>query len=135
VLRDIIASQAVRVVELNEIFRQAKESLIIADDHRINCGQIPPLKPSRDKLDDLYFIEQEDPKAVLKTIFDLVKGRIPRRFGLDPIDDIQILTPMHKGTVGASNLNRELQKALNTSEDDLIRGSRAFHVRDKVMQK
>jgi exodeoxyribonuclease V alpha subunit len=134
VLRDIIASGAVPVVELNEIFRQAKESLIIVNAHRINGGQIPPLKPSRDKLDDFYFIELEDPEEVLKTILDLVKGRIPRRFGFDPIDDIQILTPMHKGTVGASNLNTELQKALNPSEDELIRGSRAFHVRDKVMQ-
>jgi exodeoxyribonuclease V alpha subunit len=71
---------------------------------------------------------------VLKTVLDLVKGRITRRFKFDPIDDIQVLTPMHKGTVGASNLNMELQKALNPSEQELIRGSRAFHVRDKVMQ-
>jgi exodeoxyribonuclease V alpha subunit len=134
VLRDIIASRAVPVVELNEIFRQAKESLIIVNAHKINSGQIPPLKASREKLDDFYFIEQEDPEEVLKTVLDLVKKRIPRRFRVDPIDDIQVLTPMHKGTVGASNLNTELQKALNPSEDELIRGSRAFHVRDKVMQ-
>ena len=134
VLRDIIASGAVPVVELNEIFRQAKESLIIVNAHRINSGQIPPLKPSREKLDDFYFIEQEDPEEVLKTILDLVKKRIPGRFRFDPIDDIQVLTPMHKGTVGASNLNMELQKALNPSEEELIRGSRAYHVRDKVMQ-
>ena len=134
VLRDIISSGAVPVVELNEIFRQAKESLIVVNAHRINSGQIPPLKPSKDKLDDFYFIEQEDPEEVLKTILDLVKQRIPKRFRVDPIDDIQVLTPMHKGTVGASNLNTELQKALNPSEDELIRGSRAFHVRDKVMQ-
>jgi exodeoxyribonuclease V alpha subunit len=134
VLRDIIASGAVPVVELNEIFRQAKESLIIVNAHRINSGQIPPIKPSREKLDDFYFIEQEDPEEVLNTILDLVKKRIPHRFKVDPIDDIQVLTPMHKGTVGASNLNMELQKALNPSDDELIRGSRAFHVRDKVMQ-
>jgi exodeoxyribonuclease V alpha subunit len=134
VLRNIIASGAVPVVELNEIFRQAKESLIIVNAHRINNGEIPPLKPSKEKLDDFYFIEQEDPDEVLKTILDLVKERIPQRFRFDPIDDIQILTPMHKGTVGASNLNVELQKALNPSEDELIRGSRAFHLRDKVMQ-
>jgi exodeoxyribonuclease V alpha subunit len=134
VLRDIIASGSVLIVELNEIFRQAKESLIIVNAHKINSGQIPPLKSSREKLDDFYFIEQEDPEEVLQTILDLVKERISRRFKFDPIDDIQILTPMHKGTVGASNLNTELQKALNPSEDELIRGSRAFHVRDKVMQ-
>jgi exodeoxyribonuclease V alpha subunit len=134
VLRDIIASGTVRVVELNEIFRQAKESLIIVNAHRINSGQIPPLKPSREKPEDFYFIEQEDPEEVLKTILDLVKKRIPKRFQVDPIDDIQVLTPMHKGTVGASNLNIELQKALNPSEDELIRGNRAFYVRDKVMQ-
>jgi len=134
VLRDIISSEAVPVVELNEIFRQAKESLIIVNAHRINSGQIPPLKPSREKLDDFYFIEQEDPEEVLKTLLDLVKKRIPQRFKVDPIDDIQVLTPMHKGTVGASNLNTELQKALNPSEQELIRGSRAYHVRDKVMQ-
>jgi len=134
VLRDIISSRAVPVVELNEIFRQAKESLIIVNAHRINSGQIPPLKPSKEKLDDFYFIEQEDPEEVLKTILDLVTKRIPQRFKVDPIDDIQVLTPMHKGTVGASNLNMELQKSLNPSEDELIRGSRAFHARDKVMQ-
>jgi exodeoxyribonuclease V alpha subunit len=134
VLRDIIASGAVPVVELNEIFRQAKESLIIVNAHRINSGQIPPLKPSREKLDDFYFIEQEDAEEVLNTILDLVKKRIPHRFKFDPIDEIQVLTPMHKGTVGASNLNMELQKALNPSDDELIRGSRAFHVKDKVMQ-
>jgi exodeoxyribonuclease V alpha subunit len=134
VLKDIIASGAVPVVELNEIFRQAKESLIIVNAHRINSGQIPPLKSSREKLDDFYFIEQEDPEELLKTILDLVKKRVPVRFNFDPIDDIQVLTPMHKGTIGASNLNTELQKALNPSEEELVRGGRAFHVMDKVMQ-
>lgn len=134
VLKDIIASGAVPVVELNEIFRQAKESLIIVNAHRINNGEIPPLKSSREKLDDFYFIEQQEPEEVLKTVLDLVNGRIPRRFRFDPIDDIQVLTPMHKGTVGASNLNKELQEALNPSEEKLIRGGKAFHVRDKVMQ-
>ena len=134
VLRDIIASGTVPVVELNEIFRQAKESLIIVNAHRINSGTIPPLKSSREKLEDFYFIEQEDPEKVLETILDLVKRRISRRFRIDPVDDIQVLTPMHKGTVGASNLNSELQRALNPSGKELIRGSRVFRVRDKVMQ-
>ena len=133
VLKDIIASGAVPVVELNEIFRQAKESRIIVNAHKINKGILPSLKPSGPK-DDFYFIEQEDPEAVLKIILELVKERVPRRFGLDPIDDIQVLTPMHKGTVGAENLNAELQKALNPREDEVIRGNRSFRLNDKVMQ-
>ena len=133
VLKDIIASGAVPVVELNEIFRQAKESRIIVSAHKINKGILPSLKPSGPK-DDFYFIEQEDPEEVLKIILELVKERVPRRFGLDPIDDIQVLTPMHRGTVGAENLNAELQKALNPREDELIRGNRSFRLNDKVMQ-
>jgi exodeoxyribonuclease V alpha subunit len=133
VLRDIIASGAVPVVELNEIFRQAKESLIIINAHKINKGILPSLKPSGPK-DDFYFIEQEDPEEVLRIILELVKERVPRRFGFDPVDDIQVLTPMHRGTVGAGNLNTELQKALNPREDGVIRGNRNFRINDKVMQ-
>ena len=133
VLRDIIASGAVPVVELNEIFRQAKESLIIVNAHKINKGILPSLKPSGPK-DDFYFIEQEEPEEVLRIILELVKERVPHRFGLDPVDDIQVLTPMHRGTVGAGNLNAELQKALNPGEDGVIRGNRNFRINDKVMQ-
>jgi exodeoxyribonuclease V alpha subunit len=133
VLKDIIGSGAVSVVELNEIFRQAKESLIIVNAHKINNGIIPSLKPSG-QLDDFYFIEQEDPDEVLKIILDLTTGRIPRRFGFDPVDDIQVLTPMHKGTIGAGNLNVELQKTLNPSEEGVVRGNRNFKICDKVMQ-
>ena len=133
VLRDIIASGAVPVVELNEIFRQAKESLIIVNAHKINNGILPSLKPSGPK-DDFYFIEQEDPEDVLRIILELVTERVTRRFGLDPLDDIQVLTPMHRGTVGAGNLNAELQKALNPREDGLIRGNKTFRISDKVMQ-
>ncbi|HDR14066.1 MAG TPA: ATP-dependent RecD-like DNA helicase [Desulfobacteraceae bacterium] len=134
VLKDIIGSGAVPVVELKEIFRQAKESLIIVNAHRINNGIVPPLKSSREKLEDFYFIEQEDPEEVLKTILDLVRRRIPSRFDFDPIEDIQVLSPMHKGTVGAMRLNNELQKELNPSGCELTRGGRAFRVMDKVMQ-
>ena len=133
VLKDIIGSGAVSVVELNEIFRQAKESLIIVNAHKINNGIIPSLKPSG-QLDDFYFIEQEDPDEVLKIILDLTTDRIPRRFGFDPVDDIQVLTPMHKGTIGAGNLNVELQKTLNPSEEGVVRGNRNFKICDKVMQ-
>jgi exodeoxyribonuclease V alpha subunit len=133
VLRDIISSGAVPVVELNEIFRQAKESLIIVNAHKINRGVVPSLGPSGAK-DDFYFIEQEDPEEVLKIILELTKERIPKRFRFDSLNDIQVLTPMHKGTVGAGNLNTELQRVLNPGEGGVIRGNRNFRVNDKVMQ-
>ena len=134
VLKDIISSGTVPVVELNEIFRQAKESLIIVNAHMINNGILPELKPSAKKLEDFYFIEQEDPEEVLKIILELTKERIPKSFGFDPVEDIQVLTPMHKGTVGAGNLNMALQNSLNPIEDALTRGNRNFRVNDKVMQ-
>jgi len=134
VLRDIIDSGAIEVVQLNEIFRQARESSIIINAHRINEGAFPNLIASQDKLDDFYFIEQEDPQKALELIISLVKERIPRRFGLNCINDIQVLTPMHKGTVGAGNLNVEIQKALNPGEEGVLRGGRLYKVHDKVMQ-
>ncbi|MCP4681741.1 MAG: ATP-dependent RecD-like DNA helicase [Desulfobacterales bacterium] len=133
VLKDLIISGAVPVVELNEIFRQARESLIIVNAHKINHGLLPSLKTSGPK-DDFFFIEQEDPESVLKTIVGLTKERLPRHFGLDPIKDIQVLSPMHKGTIGAANLNVELQKALNPGQGGLVRGNRSFRKNDKVMQ-
>ena len=134
VLKDIIASGAIPVTELNEIFRQARESLIIVNAHKINNGLLPSLKPSGKKLDDFYFVEQEDPEEVLRIILELAKARIPRRFGFDAVDDIQVLTPMHKGVVGAGNLNVELQKALNSGEGGVMRGNRNYRLNDKVMQ-
>lgn len=133
VLSDIIASDIAPVVALNEIFRQASTSQIIVNAHRINRGQMPFLKSSA-PLSDFYFIEQEDPDRVLDTILRLVKDRIPARFGMDPVDDIQVLTPMHRGTVGAGNLNTALQKALNPVQEGVVRGGRTFCVNDKVMQ-
>lgn len=134
VLKDIIDSESIPVVKLNEIFRQARESLIIVNAHKINQGQLPDLKPAASKLEDFYFIEQEDPEEALKIILHLTKERIPDRFGLDPVNDIQVLTPMHKGIVGAGNLNATLQNALNPTEDELMRGNRNFRLNDKVMQ-
>jgi exodeoxyribonuclease V alpha subunit len=134
VLRDIIDSGVAPVVELNEIFRQAQESSIIVNVHRINQGLTPNLKSNPDKLDDFYFIEQEDPEKVLELIISLVKDRIPQRFGLKQGTEIQVLTPMHRGIVGAGNLNIELQKALNPREDGILRGGRTFKVNDRVMQ-
>lgn len=118
---------------LNEIFRQAKESKIIVNAHKINNGILPSFTPSGPK-DDFYFIEQEDPENVLRIILELVSDRVPRRFGFDPIDDIQVLSPMHKGTVGAGNLNLELQRRLNPCQEGVTRGNRAFRTGDKVMQ-
>jgi exodeoxyribonuclease V alpha subunit len=137
VLKDIIDSGAVPVVTLTEIFRQARRSRIITNAHRINSGRMPEVtapSASGAALSDFYFIHQEDPEKVVDTIVDLVRDRIPRRFGLDPLDDIQVLTPMHRGAAGAANLNQRLQDALNPGPDVLLRGDRRFRVLDKVMQ-
>ncbi len=134
VLRDIIDSGIAPVVRLNEIFRQAGESSIIVNAHKINEGSMPDLQASPDKVDDFYFVEQEDPEKALEMILKLVTERIPKRFGFDTVDDIQVLTPMHRGIIGAGNLNLELQKALNPGEEGIFRGGRLFRINDKVMQ-
>ncbi|MEI3478899.1 MAG: helix-hairpin-helix domain-containing protein [Bilophila sp.] len=134
VLGDLIASGAMPVVELVEVFRQAAESEIVCNAHLINRGELPRLESSRDRLSDFYFMRQDDPERVADIIVNLVKNHIPRRFGLDPFDDIQVLAPMHKGTVGAANLNARLQQALNPSPEALQRGERVYRLGDKVMQ-
>jgi exodeoxyribonuclease V alpha subunit len=133
VLNDIIGSHVVPVVELNEIFRQARESRIIVNAHKINNGILPTFEDHVPG-NDFYFIQQEDPEKVLDIILELIKERIPKRFDLDPVHDIQVLTPMHKGLVGADNLNTKLQESLNPSKTEIIRGDRNFRVNDKVMQ-
>lgn len=133
VLNDIIASGAAPVAELNEIFRQAKESRIIVNAHKINEGIMPYFENDSGE-NDFYFIQQDDPEKVLDIIRRLVKDRIPGRFGHNPINDIQVLSPMHKGIVGAGNLNLELQRMLNPGEDGVARGDRNYRVDDKVMQ-
>ena len=134
VLADIIASRAVPVVRLTEVFRQAAKSQIIVSAHRINDGVIPDLrKPEGDS--DFYFVEADDPEIAVPRLVELVKIRIPRRFGLDPIRDIQVLCPMNRGGVGARSLNIELQKALNPeSERKVERFGWTFAPGDKVMQ-
>ncbi len=137
ILKDLIVSKAVPVVELNEIFRQAKQSQIVINAHKINCGKMPLLvspQPDSPLNTDFYFIEQQDPEKVLEIILELTKERIPLRFGFDPVDDIQVLTPMHRGVVGAGNLNRKLQDAINPGQIGVERGDRSFRLRDKVMQ-
>lgn len=134
VLKDIIASGTVEVIRLTEVFRQAASSEIIVNAHLINQGEVPPLTNPREGLSDFYFIRQEDPEDAAAMIVDLVKNHIPRRFKLHPVDDIQVLTPMHKGGAGVANLNALLQSALNSQEKMLQRGERRFHLDDKVMQ-
>ncbi len=134
VLKDIIRSGCFPVVTLNEIFRQARASRIIINAHRINNGKMPEIKLSRDEESDFYFIHQEDPEKVLDIILEMVSVRIPKRFGFHPVDDVQVLTPMHKGLVGAGNLNIRLQQVLNPKGTGISRGGREFKVNDKVMQ-
>ncbi len=135
VLRDMIDSEQIPVVFLKEIFRQARESLIIVNAHRINQGFSPTIPDSnRDTLQDFYFIQQEDPEKVLSTILELCCERIPDRFKLNPLSEIQVLSPMHKGIIGTTNLNRVLQRALNPSDDIIERMGRSFKHGDKVMQ-
>jgi len=134
VLADIIASGAVPVVRLIEVFRQAAQSRIIIAAHRINQGSLPDLgKPEGDS--DFYFVPADDPETAVPRIVDLVHNRIPRRFGLDPIRDIQVLCPMNRGGVGARSLNIELQAALNPAgERKVERFGWTFAPGDKVMQ-
>ncbi len=134
VLADIIASGAVPVVRLTEVFRQAAQSRIITSAHRINQGLIPDLSPPENE-SDFYFVQADDPEAAVSRIVELVKTRIPKRFGLDPVRDIQVLCPMNRGGVGARSLNIELQSALNPAgERKVERFGWTFAPGDKVMQ-
>jgi exodeoxyribonuclease V alpha subunit len=134
VLRDLIDSGTIPVIVLNQIFRQARESGIVVSAHRINQGRLPDIRRQEQKIGDFYFIEQDAPEQTLETIIELVTGRIPRRFKMDPIEDIQVLSPMHKGVVGTMNINSQLQNALNHSTIELVKGERRFRLKDKVMQ-
>jgi exodeoxyribonuclease V alpha subunit len=134
VLADIISSGAVPVVRLTEVFRQAAQSRIIITAHLINQGSIPDLNPPGTE-SDFYFVQADDVETAVPRIIDLVKTRIPKRFGLDPIRDIQVLCPMNRGGVGAHSLNIELQAALNPAGDRKVeRFGWTFAPGDKVMQ-
>jgi exodeoxyribonuclease V alpha subunit len=135
VLADIISSGAVPVVRLTEIFRQARKSRIIVNAHQINNGFMPKTdNENNDKSSDFYFIEQADPEKAVDIIVELVSKRIPRRFGLDPVSGIQVLSPMHRGAAGTLNLNRVLQEALNPGRPGISAGGTVFSLYDKVMQ-
>ena len=134
VLADVISSGAVPVVRLTEVFRQAAQSRIITSAHRINQGSIPDLSPPGTE-SDFYFVQADDPEAAVPRIIELVKSRIPKRFGLDAIRDIQVLCPTNRGGVGARSLNIELQAALNPAGDRKVeRFGWTFAPGDKVMQ-
>ena len=134
VLRDVIASGKIPCVRLTQIFRQARSSLIVTNAHRINAGEPPVAPPPGDTQADFFVVDCRDPEAAKKTILELVTSRIPRRFGLDPIRDVQVLTPMHRGPAESIALNQALQAALNPSGAALDRGTRVYRVGDKVMQ-
>jgi exodeoxyribonuclease V alpha subunit len=136
VLADVIASGAVPVVRLTEIFRQAAQSLIVVNAHRIHDGDMPELGGTgaeRDFFRDFFFLEEDDPAKAAALIRDLVSTRLPRKYGLQP-HEIQVLSPMHRGELGAGNLNALLQEALTTGAQGVERGARNLRIGDKVMQ-
>ena len=136
VLRDLIESKVVPVVRLTEVFRQVANSRIIANAHRINQGLMPE-QPAQDADQDFYFVEREEPERAADTLVDLVKSRIPNKFKLDPIRDIQVLAPMNRGSLGVRELNVRLQAELNPARPDepvVEKFGWQFRVRDKVIQ-
>ncbi len=135
VLKDIINSHVIPSMKLTEIFRQARRSRIVINAHRVNAGYSPDLDPPENgEESDFYFIECHTQARVLDTVKTLVAERIPQKFGLDPIEEVQVLSPMHKGPVGVENLNIELQELLNPRGERIVFGGRSFRTNDKVMQ-
>jgi exodeoxyribonuclease V alpha subunit len=135
VLSDMIESGVIPVFYLKKIYRQAQESPIVVNAHMVRRGKFPlPARPDKHKgLSEFYFIEQSNPGQVVETIVELCANRIPKRFNLDPVTEIQVLTPMHKGEVGVINLNKVLQQVLNTSPVLIKSMGNTFKEGDKVM--
>jgi len=137
VLKDIIDSEVIPVCRLTEVFRQASESNIITNAHRINKGEYPVFpknKVENPNESDFYFIEQEDPDKAVDLIKKLVTEHIPNKFGFNPLDEIQILTPMQRGKLGARNINLVLQETINPTGAEVQKYGWTFRVNDKVMQ-
>jgi exodeoxyribonuclease V alpha subunit len=133
VLRDVIGSGRAAVVRLTAIFRQAADSGIVVNAHRINRGEFPLLN----EFDDFYFFSKEGPEEAAALLVDVVVRRVPEKFGFDPVDDVQVLAPMYRGACGVSNLNARLQEALNPAspqKPERRLGGRLFRMGDKVMQ-
>jgi len=131
VLGDLIKSGAVPSTKLDFIFRQDTSGLIVTNAHHVNAGE--PLE-IRSGETDFYFMRCEDPETCVKRAIEFMTTRIPRKFGMDPLADVQVLVPMRKNVLGTDNLNVELQKALNPHGDALVRGGTTFRVGDRVMQ-
>ena len=136
VLKNLIDSGVVSVVRLTEVFRQAAHSRIITNAHRINEGHLPELT-ARHQDSDFHFVEREEPEKIASTLVEMVKRRIPDKFKLDPIRDIQVLCPMNRGSLGIRELNVRLQNELNpacTDEPLVEKFGWLFRPRDKVIQ-
>ncbi len=135
VLHDLIASDKVPCVKLTEIFRQAASSRIITSAHAINRGQVPDLKTSRSS--DFFFLQESEPEEIKHTLVELAHTRLATKYGLDPIRDIQVLTPMNRNLLGTISLNQSLQLALNPPNElkfEIERFGVTFRVGDKVIQ-
>jgi exodeoxyribonuclease V alpha subunit len=133
VLRDALDSEAIPNVRLTHIFRQAQQSGVVTNAHRINAGEMPLTKD----LSDFFLFAEEDAEQVAELTVDIVANRLPKRFGLDPRRDVQVLCPMHRGAAGAGVLNERLQEALTPAKDGLPErryGGRVYRVGDKVTQ-
>ncbi len=133
VLKDLMDSGVVPVARLTQIYRQAKQSLIVVNAHRVNQGVFPVL-PRHFGQVDFVFVELQEPEAIKMRLLDLVSREIPWRYGLDPVRDLQVITPMHRGAVGIQTLNHELQQRLNHRAPRFTFGARVFRRGDKVMQ-
>jgi exodeoxyribonuclease V alpha subunit len=136
VLHDLIESGIVPVVRLTEVFRQAADSQIISNAHRIRQGEMPQLRGS-EPTSDFHFVERDEPEAIAATLVRLVQERIPKRLGFDPIRDVQVLSPMNRGTLGVRELNVALQRVLNpvrNGEAAVERFGWRFQKGDKVIQ-
>ena len=133
-LSDLIESGAIPVIRLTEVFRQAATSRIVRSAHQINQGTFPSL-PAAGEASDFYLLPVEEPEAIAQTVVDLVKTRLPGKFGVDPLRDIQVLCPMNRSVTGARAINQALQAALNPpGEHSVEKFGSAFSVGDKVMQ-
>jgi len=132
VLADMIQSGRIPHIELTTIFRQAAQSRIVVAAHEIIHGTTP--KFSNEKEGNCFFVHEEDPLRCLSTVIDLATKRLPNRYGLNPVSDIQILSPMHRGPLGTQNVNNEIQKILHPDGKKILRGDQCFTVGDRVMQ-
>jgi len=131
VLADVIESRAIKLIRLTQIFRQAEESLIVVNAHRINQGQFPYFKG---KKKDFYFIKMEEQEKILEAIKNLCQKRLPVAYDFSPVTDIQVICPMYRGVLGVDNLNVVLQDTLNPHGKEIKIGARHFRLGDKVMQ-